>query len=133
MNFFAIIAALALCLSGCGRGPSAVSESRLNADGLSVAEADSLIGNIVVNAEAEPLVAGEEPAANTPQGLPDAIAIQTALKNLGLYAGVIDGKIGPKTKEAIREFQRQNQLVVDGKVGPKTWAVLKNKSIKRLR
>ena len=50
--------------------------------------------------------------------------IQTALKNLGLYTGKIDGKIGPGTKRAIEEFQKQNGLKADGKVGPKTWAAL---------
>ncbi len=50
--------------------------------------------------------------------------IQTALKNLGLYTGKIDGKIGPGTKRAIEEFQKQNGLKVDGKVGPKTWSAL---------
>ncbi|MDD5136823.1 MAG: peptidoglycan-binding domain-containing protein [Candidatus Omnitrophica bacterium] len=50
--------------------------------------------------------------------------IQTALKNAGLYTGAIDGKLGPKTKKAIEDFQRSNGLKVDGKVGPKTWAEL---------
>ena len=51
--------------------------------------------------------------------------IQIALKNVGLYQGEIDGTIGPLTKNAIQEFQKQNNLTVDGKVGPKTWAVLR--------
>lgn len=50
--------------------------------------------------------------------------IQRALKNAGFYAGPIDGKIGPKTKKAIQEFQSAKGLVVDGKVGMKTWAEL---------
>lgn len=50
--------------------------------------------------------------------------IQTALKNLGLYTGKIDGKLGPGSKRAIEAFQKQNGLKVDGKVGPKTWAAL---------
>lgn len=50
--------------------------------------------------------------------------IQQALKNLSLYQGNIDGKLGPKTKQAIKDFQSQNSLTVDGKVGPKTWAQL---------
>ena len=50
--------------------------------------------------------------------------IQTALKAAGFYAGSIDGKIGPRTKKAIEEFQKANGLQVDGKVGPKTWAEL---------
>lgn len=51
--------------------------------------------------------------------------IQKALKNAGLYTGSVDGKIGPKTKKAIEEFQSKNDLTADGKVGPKTWEKLK--------
>ena len=50
--------------------------------------------------------------------------IQTALKNAGFYTGSIDGKLGPRTKKAIEEFQKAKELKVDGKVGPKTWAEL---------
>jgi hypothetical protein len=50
--------------------------------------------------------------------------IQTALQNAGLYSGAVDGKIGPVTKRAIEEFQKNNNLQVDGKVGPKTWAAM---------
>ena len=46
--------------------------------------------------------------------------IQTALKNAGFYQGPIDGKIGPKTREAIRAFQKANGLKVDGIVGKRT-------------
>ncbi len=55
---------------------------------------------------------------------PSNIEIQTALKNAGFYAGSIDGKIGPKSKKAIEDFQKANALKVDGKVGPKTWEAL---------
>ena len=55
---------------------------------------------------------------------PSAKEIQLALKNAGLYAGLIDGKIGPMTKKAIEEFQKANNLKADGKVGLKTWAAL---------
>lgn len=50
--------------------------------------------------------------------------IQLALKNAGFYAGTIDGKIGPRSKKAIVEFQKAKGLKPDGKVGPKTWAEL---------
>ncbi len=50
--------------------------------------------------------------------------IQEALKIAGYYQGEIDGKVGPQTKKAIRDFQSAKGLVVDGKVGPKTWAEL---------
>lgn len=50
--------------------------------------------------------------------------IQTALKNAGFYTGAIDGKIGPRSKKAIEEFQKAKGLKADGKVGQKTWAEL---------
>ena len=61
-----------------------------------------------------------------PQGpyKPTNIEIQTALKNAGFYSGSVDGKIGPKSKKAIEDFQSANGLKADGKVGPKTWEVL---------
>lgn len=46
--------------------------------------------------------------------------IQIALKNAGFYKGPIDGKIGPKTKEAIKDFQKANALKADGIVGKRT-------------
>ncbi|MEW6008332.1 MAG: peptidoglycan-binding domain-containing protein [Candidatus Omnitrophota bacterium] len=56
--------------------------------------------------------------------MPTPEQIQTALKNAGFYTGTIDGKIGPKSKKAIKDFQSANGLVADGKVGKKTWAKL---------
>ena len=50
--------------------------------------------------------------------------IQVALKNAGFYDGEIDGQIGSKTRNAIKEFQKQNDLEVDGVVGRNTWDVL---------
>ena len=47
--------------------------------------------------------------------------IQTTLKNAGFYSGTIDGKIGKKTREAIKEFQKANGLKADGIVGKQTW------------
>lgn len=52
--------------------------------------------------------------------------IQIALRNAGYNPGAIDGKMGKKTQEAIKAFQRANNLTVDGKVGKETWNLLKN-------
>jgi peptidoglycan hydrolase-like protein with peptidoglycan-binding domain len=57
--------------------------------------------------------------------------VQTALKNAGFYTGSIDGKIGPKTKSAIQEFQKAKGLKVDGKIGPKTWAEMEKYLLKQ--
>lgn len=51
--------------------------------------------------------------------------IQAALKNAGFDPGALDGKTGPKTQQAVKEFQRAKGLKIDGKVGPKTWSELK--------
>ena len=51
--------------------------------------------------------------------------IQAALKNAGFDPGAVDGKMGPRTQQAVKEFQRAKGLKVDGKVGPKTWSELK--------
>lgn len=46
--------------------------------------------------------------------------IQSALKSAGFYKGSIDGKMGPQTKEATREFQKAQGLKPDGIVGKRT-------------
>jgi len=55
---------------------------------------------------------------------PSTREIQQALKNAGFYQGSVDGKAGPLTSEAVREFQRVHGLKADGVVGKKTWAKL---------
>jgi len=54
-----------------------------------------------------------------------AMNVQRALKNGGYYDGNIDGKIGPRTKKAIKMFQRSRKLKSDGVVGRKTLDRLK--------
>jgi peptidoglycan hydrolase-like protein with peptidoglycan-binding domain len=46
--------------------------------------------------------------------------IQAALKKAGYYDGPIDGKLGTKSRKAIRDFQSDKGLKVDGIVGPQT-------------
>lgn len=50
--------------------------------------------------------------------------IQLALKNAGFYKGKIDGQLGPETRNAIMEFQRENGLRADGVIGRNTWELL---------
>lgn len=63
-------------------------------------------------------------AETVSNAIPSPQEIQTALKSAGFYQGSIDGNIGPKTKQAIKDFQFKNNLIVDGKVGSKTWSKL---------
>lgn len=60
-------------------------------------------------------------APPAPMLKPTKREIQQALKGAGFYQGGVDGKIGPQTREAIKEFQRANGLRVDGVVGRQTW------------
>ncbi len=63
----------------------------------------------------------------------DPKQIQTALKNAGYYQGTVDGKMGKKTRKAVREFQKANNLPVNGKVGKNTWIVLKDYLEKKVK
>ena len=48
-------------------------------------------------------------------------AVRVLQKNFGLE---IDGRFGPGTEAAARQFQRDHQLVPDGIFGPKSWGAL---------
>ncbi len=63
----------------------------------------------------------------------DPKQIQTALKNAGYYQGTVDGKMGKKTRKAVREFQKANNLPVNGRVGKNTWVVLKDYLEKKVK
>jgi peptidoglycan hydrolase-like protein with peptidoglycan-binding domain len=56
---------------------------------------------------------------------PNVKQTQIALQNAGYNPGTIDGKMGKQTVEAIKAFQKANNLNADGKVGKMTWALLK--------
>ena len=47
-------------------------------------------------------------------------ALQVALRAQGFYRSSIDGILGPRTRRAVRRFQRRSGLTVDGVVGPRT-------------
>lgn len=50
--------------------------------------------------------------------------VQQALLNKGYDPGPVDGKMGKKTKSAIKQFQRSNNLKADGIIGQRTWSRL---------
>jgi murein L,D-transpeptidase YcbB/YkuD len=131
---FIVIASLtAISLFGCGKKQQTLEEmqqpmsmetlSTMNttapAPEAKAPEAKVEVGTpiVVKGAKLEPL---------PPSGpyKPTPIEIQTALKNAGFYTGTVDGKLGPKTKKAVAEFQKANGLKADGRVGPKTWNAL---------
>jgi len=54
-----------------------------------------------------------------------ASGVQQRLQNLGFDCGPIDGKVGPRTRGAIRLFQGSVGLNIDGKLTPETRGKLK--------
>ncbi len=55
------------------------------------------------------------------------------LLNQGGSSLDVDGKFGPKTQAAVRQFQQKNGLQVDGIVGPKTQAALNKNPLPEAR
>ncbi|MBL7070003.1 MAG: peptidoglycan-binding protein [Candidatus Omnitrophica bacterium] len=66
--------------------------------------------------------AKKSPKLESPK--PSTKDIQMALSSAGFDPGKIDGKMGQRTKEAVRAFQKANDLKVDGKAGKETWGLL---------
>ena len=66
----------------------------------------------------------EEP----PLSRDERMAIQRQLGALGLYASGVDGAFGPGTRQAIRSFQRANDLPVTGYLTDTTVALLAEKA-----
>ena len=50
--------------------------------------------------------------------------VQSALKSKGMDPGPEDGVLGPKTQQAIREFQKSNNLQATGRIDDKTASAL---------
>jgi len=64
------------------------------------------------------------PASAEARGTPNTAALQVALKALHHYRGGIDGINGPRTRRAVRRYQRAHRLPVDGVAGARTRAAL---------
>jgi peptidoglycan hydrolase-like protein with peptidoglycan-binding domain len=127
---FAVI--MLMALSGCAKKQEVEELQPITLESLGAANTPAQVTPDLkaqeVNVPPAPVVttSAKELMPLPPQGpyKPTDIEIQTALKNAGFYAGNIDGKIGPKSKKAIEDFQSANGLKVDGKVGAKTWEAL---------
>lgn len=125
-----------VCLGGCAKKSEPLEEMQqpMSPEDLNrlknqpVSAVDPTLPPQAVNSQSAAVATGAEknleylPPEEPRQ--PTAKEIQIALKNAGFYQGAVDGKIGTKSKSAIKEFQKTNGLEPDGKVGPKTWEAL---------
>lgn len=137
MRFFTsmMLIGLVIALSGCvsqGRhqneistleGQLAQTEAALKAQ---IEQNKALEAQLNPPKPAVPIEPYQGSTYRTPAGfeLP-AMDIQKALKGAGYYSGAIDGKMGPDSREALRNFQRDKGLTPDGVCGKQTWAKLK--------
>jgi peptidoglycan hydrolase-like protein with peptidoglycan-binding domain len=55
---------------------------------------------------------------DAPVGNTEVFAVQRRLLELGLFTGTVDGYYGPRTAEAIREFERRNGMTPQGALSP---------------
>ena len=62
---------------------------------------------------------------NGSSGASIEVLVQSALARRGYYEGQVDGVIGPGTRSAIREFQRDNGLPVTGRIDSQTVQALR--------
>ena len=68
--------------------------------------ADRIAGNAPIQAK--------WPAEDLPMSRDQRIELQEILNSQGFDAGVVDGIIGTKTREAIRGYQKAHSLAADG-------------------
>lgn len=54
----------------------------------------------------------------------DVMKIQAIFKKIGYYDGAVDGIFGSATEEAVKNFQRANNLTQDGVIGDSTYKAL---------
>ncbi len=67
-----------------------------------------------------PLALGD----NAPEVQGDVKELQQFLKDKGLYQGEASGTFDASTRDAVKQFQRDNGLKVDGVVGQQTWGAM---------
>ncbi len=110
------VVAAALAVAGCAttKSSSASLENRVQ---VLESKVQALEGTSVTS---EAPVSFERESSGATAATMTKKQIQEALKNAGYYDGKVDGKIGPKTTAAIKQFQKDAGLKADGIAGKNT-------------
>ena len=98
-------------------GPIATAQQQLNQEGYAAGPA-----NGVMTEQTRRAIGAYERRVGRP---PEALAMaggdpikraQAAMRQLGLFAGAVDGSLGPETRDAIIRFEASRQLPIDPRV-----------------
>ncbi|PIP19558.1 MAG: hypothetical protein COT38_04165 [Candidatus Omnitrophica bacterium CG08_land_8_20_14_0_20_41_16] len=142
---FCFALAMAISLSGCATfGKKKDLEIQGLKNQVSVLEAQAQANGQEISGLKEELAKANETKAVSTEVIdkggvisskrhPKARQIQLALKNAGYNPGKIDGRIGKQTIDAIKAFQKANNLPVTGKMDRKTWALLRESLIQKIK
>lgn len=85
-----------------------------------------LASGIAGKNKAEKLLVGKWPRTDKSLSRDDKILLQIQLNQQGFNAGEVDGKIGTKTRKAIRKWQLKNALAADGYMSLQLFEKIKN-------
>ena len=124
-----VLMSLALVLSGCAtKEETSGITTQLTALQDSLSQESQKVADLEIKVEA---LAREVQSLKAPavseapkMTLEDIKKVQLALTAAGFDPGKADGKMGPQTVQAIKNFQEANGLKVDGVVGKGTWEKL---------
>jgi peptidoglycan hydrolase-like protein with peptidoglycan-binding domain len=98
-------------------GPIAAAQQQLNRDGYAAGPANGVMTDQTRRAiAAYERKAGRPPEALAALGGNPVKHAQAGLRQLGLFAGPIDGTLGPETRDAIIRFEASRQLPIDPRV-----------------
>ena len=111
--------------SGCTQDGDA-SRCHMDGEGRSLrfeVRAEAMRGFQVASVE---IVPHEAAPASPPVEEPAVLELQQQLEGLGFWLGDPDGRVGPRTVQALMAFQKANDLTADGKAGPATLDALES-------
>lgn len=125
-KFIALVLVMVLPLAGCASMASKKQVDRLDKRVNKIeTRQDALEGMVDQDSEKSVYRASDKATPSSSSANLSKKDIQVALKNAGYYYGNIDGKLGPVSRKAIREFQTDHDLKVDGIAGTQTQKALR--------
>lgn len=143
---FCVLFVFLISLSGCAtarkqkdleiqglKNQVSVLEAQLQSKDEEIASLRDALSKSVEQKEELSKQAGRRKVIGETKAHPTIKQIQIALTNAGYNPGATDGRMGKQTREAIKAFQKANNLREDGRVGRKTWSLLREYLDKKVK